>query len=387
MLAVEFHTEPGWARPKRAARGRLPPGEPRRRPDRGQAGGGARLPMPGPSFVSLRIHSDRSLVPAGGGHVVMLYPFWGKNPEDPADPNSGRFDRYAASGAALIELASLDDAALAVFPTEWSVSLRRRLQGASRKLQVPSVSRRRSSWVGTTTSRFRTSRRSCSRRPSSARAAGRTSSRSLRGASFRDRAPRRAAADPGQGPAAGDRILRPGSGFPRGAAAVPRIPRTPRSGLGPCACSASMMGSRRTSSSGSASSAGRLLGGGSTSRRCGECAANTFANMVKSDYILCGRGAGNFSYRLYETLCCGRIRSSWTRTACFPTTLWPHGASTASGSTRARLQSIGDKVVEFHEGLDEGEFEELQRACRRFWEEYIAPEGFFARFHEHLVTA
>ena len=45
----------------------------------------------------------------------MLYPFWGKNPEDPADPNSGRFDRYAASGAALFKLAPLDDATLAGF--------------------------------------------------------------------------------------------------------------------------------------------------------------------------------------------------------------------------------------------------------------------------------
>lgn len=30
-------------------------------------------------------------------------------------------------------------------------------------------------------------------------------------------------------------------------------------------------------------------------------------NMITSDYMLCVRGAGNFSYRLYETLACGRI--------------------------------------------------------------------------------
>ena len=30
-------------------------------------------------------------------------------------------------------------------------------------------------------------------------------------------------------------------------------------------------------------------------------------NLVASDYVLCARGAGNFSYRLYETLSCGRI--------------------------------------------------------------------------------
>jgi len=30
-------------------------------------------------------------------------------------------------------------------------------------------------------------------------------------------------------------------------------------------------------------------------------------NMIGSDYVFCCRGAGNFSYRLYEALCCGRI--------------------------------------------------------------------------------
>ena len=32
-----------------------------------------------------------------------------------------------------------------------------------------------------------------------------------------------------------------------------------------------------------------------------------YENMVSSDYIVCVRGGGNFSVRLYETLAMGRI--------------------------------------------------------------------------------
>jgi hypothetical protein len=51
----------------------------------------------------------------------------------------------------------------------------------------------------------------------------------------------------------------------------------------------------------------------------------------------------------------------------------------------SELESIGDRVAAFHESLGEQEFVELQCECRRFWEKYIAPEGFFGRFHEHLA--
>ena len=53
----------------------------------------------------------------------MLAPFWGKNPEDQADPSSGRFDRYVEVGPALVEPVALESADLAVFPCEWSRSL------------------------------------------------------------------------------------------------------------------------------------------------------------------------------------------------------------------------------------------------------------------------
>ena len=51
--------------------------------------------------MKLKIFSDTRSLPAGMEHVAMLYPFWGKYPEDPQDPNSGRYDRYVELGREL----------------------------------------------------------------------------------------------------------------------------------------------------------------------------------------------------------------------------------------------------------------------------------------------
>jgi hypothetical protein len=48
------------------------------------------------------------------------------------------------------------------------------------------------------------------------------------------------------------------------------------------------------------------------------------------------------------------------------------------------LRSVADRVAEFHASISGEEFEELQVACRRLWEEWLSPEAFFANFHRHL---
>jgi hypothetical protein len=57
--------------------------------------------------MKMKIYSDRKYLPEGVEHVVMLYPFWGKNPEHPRAPETGRFDRYADAGRYFFEMSSL----------------------------------------------------------------------------------------------------------------------------------------------------------------------------------------------------------------------------------------------------------------------------------------
>src|SRR5215467_416222 len=68
----------------------------------------------------LKIFSDRSFLPPGAPHVVMLYPFWGKSPEHPDDPSTGRYDQYAGSKGHFLQMVDKNEADLLVLPADWA---------------------------------------------------------------------------------------------------------------------------------------------------------------------------------------------------------------------------------------------------------------------------
>jgi hypothetical protein len=51
------------------------------------------------------------------------------------------------------------------------------------------------------------------------------------------------------------------------------------------------------------------------------------------------------------------------------------------------VHRIGEKVAAHYDSLTDAQFVELQRACRRFWETMLSPEGFFQHFDRHLNAA
>jgi len=69
--------------------------------------------------MKVKIYSDRGYLPKDKGHFVMLYPFWEKNPEDPTDFNSGRFNLYTEVGSEFFQMVNLDLADFAVLPAAW----------------------------------------------------------------------------------------------------------------------------------------------------------------------------------------------------------------------------------------------------------------------------
>jgi hypothetical protein len=107
-------------------------------------------------------------------------------------------------------------------------------------------------------------------------------------------------------------------------------------------------------------------------------------NIQESDYTLCVRGGGNFSYRLYETLSMGRIPLFVDTDCVLPLDFDIDWREYCLWVDEADIDRIGDRVLEFHESLDDAEFAERQRACRRLWETHISPQGFFASFHRHF---
>jgi hypothetical protein len=102
-------------------------------------------------------------------------------------------------------------------------------------------------------------------------------------------------------------------------------------------------------------------------------------NVIDSDYVACVRGGGNFSLRLYETLCCGRIPIVIDTDCVLPfadSIDWP---SHAVFCDAGELHSLSDKVAAFHRALGPERFGALQTQARRLWLQWLSPLGFFSR--------
>jgi len=111
------------------------------------------------------------------------------------------------------------------------------------------------------------------------------------------------------------------------------------------------------------------------------------ANMVESDYILCARGSGNYSLRLYETLSMGRTPVVIDTDCRFPLDFHLDWSDHCVFVDRSDLDSIGDAVRRHHESRSPSDHRERQLAARQFWEQYLSPRGFFEHLGLHLGTA
>lgn len=107
-------------------------------------------------------------------------------------------------------------------------------------------------------------------------------------------------------------------------------------------------------------------------------------NMVESDYVLCCRGAGNYSYRFIEALCCGRIPVFINTDCVLPYDSFIDWKKYCVWVEESELPQIAQKVAEFHEKLSPQEFVDLQHECRKIWQQWLSPEGFFANFYRHF---
>jgi hypothetical protein len=107
-------------------------------------------------------------------------------------------------------------------------------------------------------------------------------------------------------------------------------------------------------------------------------------SIVDSDYVLCARGIGNWSYRLYETLSLGRIPVFIDTDCVLPYDFAINWRDYCVWITRSEVSTIGERVAEFHESLSENDFVERQHACRKLWEDYVSPQGFFSNLYRHF---
>ncbi len=107
-------------------------------------------------------------------------------------------------------------------------------------------------------------------------------------------------------------------------------------------------------------------------------------NIVNSDYTLCIRGAGNYSNRFYEVISCGRIPIFVDTDCVLPWDSVINWKKYTVSLNEKELNTIVNKVLEFHNRLSPDEFIEMQHACRKLWKEWLSPEGFFSHLYLSL---
>lgn len=107
-------------------------------------------------------------------------------------------------------------------------------------------------------------------------------------------------------------------------------------------------------------------------------------NMLTSDYVLCVRGFGNYSFRFYETLSAGRIPVFVNTDCALPYDSILDWRETCVWVEQNEIAHIGEKIAEFHNKLSPADFIDLQHKCRRVWDEWVSPHGFFRNLHRHF---
>lgn len=103
-------------------------------------------------------------------------------------------------------------------------------------------------------------------------------------------------------------------------------------------------------------------------------------NMFNSPYGIVTRGAGNFSYRLYEVMSCGRIPVFINTDCVLPYETLINWKKQMVWVEETEIDKISEIVSKFHESVSETDFVLLQKQNRKIYEEYLSPVGFFNHF-------
>lgn len=111
-----------------------------------------------------------------------------------------------------------------------------------------------------------------------------------------------------------------------------------------------------------------------------------FANLLGSDYVLCIRGKGNYSYRFYETLAASRIPIFINTDSPLPLPETINWRDHCVLIEHRDIKSIDKTVLSYHDGLSADEFANIQRGNRLLWENLLTPERYFAHLFTHLSS-
>ena len=126
----------------------------------------------------------------------------------------------------------------------------------------------------------------------------------------------------------------------------------------------------------------RAFGGGSAEEQRREFADN----LLTSDYALVARGAGNYSFRLYEAMSAGTIPVFLDTDCCLPFDDMIPYRDLFVWVPASEVRRVADYVCEYHSRLDERSFNARRRRIREVYDQFLSPLGFHRELAHRLAT-
>ncbi len=354
----------------------------------------------------LHLYSDRRYLPDGLPHIALLYAFWGKNAEDLANPNSRRYDRHTDISPSLFKMTPLTDAQVAVLPFDWShnathpeaLLMAKQMAETAAAQNIPLVV----FYLNDTTAAveldnprvFRTSVDRSTRQPNEVVIPA-WSEDFVEHYCHGQVQLRTKSSRPVVGYCGYQALVKPKSRLTNHLrlqlGAIPKLAQIASTvGINLVKHPLPWLyGSRLRSQA-------LFILSRDPSVECNFLIRDTLhhtetltlskrqqfvENMLNSDYILCARGGGNFSYRFYETLSCGRIPVLINTDCELPFEQWIDWKRYCVWVEEEDLPHLGARIREFHDRLTPEQFQTLQLECRQLWLEWLSPQGFLTNFH------
>lgn len=352
--------------------------------------------------MKLKIFSDRSYLPKGMSHEIMLYPFWGKPPENLDYPWSGRYDNYTETGDSFFEMSSLEEADLAIVPFNCEAAFDVEVQSLLIQFveRVKQAEKPLASFFEGDCSHLKLPIESDlvfrhslyrSNQKSTDFAIPAWSEDIVKKYLGNQIIIRKKSSKPTVG-FCGFGGKRDFKSFLKLVLFKSRKLLMNREQTIPPYFTGHVLRSQALSILSKSpliktnfverKSAGLISATDLTQLKA--IRAEFVQNMVESDYIFCCRGSGNYSFRFYETLGCGRIPVFVDTDCVLPYDFEIDWKKYCVWINESELPLIAEKIADFHENLSANEFIELQHECRRIWEQRISPEGFFSNLSRHM---
>jgi hypothetical protein len=105
-------------------------------------------------------------------------------------------------------------------------------------------------------------------------------------------------------------------------------------------------------------------------------------DLWDSDYVLCVRGQGNYSLRLFETLAMGRIPVVIDTDLVLPFEEQIDWKNLVVWVEEKEIRRTAQHILRFHAELGSDGFLQRQRETRLIWEKWIEPSAFFRSWAE-----